>query len=80
MVDTQGDIRPQNASFVMRLWLEPTDSGSPVWRWRVHHVQSGVERSFNSLGDLLDFVGETSEVAPPVGVSFGEPRAVAMRR
>ena len=57
---------PKNsASFVLRLWLETREAGSPEWRWQVHHVQTGDKRYFHSLTDVLEFVGECSGVEPP---------------
>ena len=53
------------ASFVLRLWLESTGGRSGEWRWKVHHVQTGDERYFRDLMDVLDFIGERSEVGPP---------------
>ena len=55
----------KSASFVLRLWLEPAEGVSPVWRWKVHHVQSGEEKYLGSLADVLDFVAGCAEVAPP---------------
>ena len=57
--------RTKSASFVMRLWLEPTDERLPEWRWKVHHVQTGQERYFRSLADVLEFVAGCAEEAPP---------------
>lgn len=61
----QGTERGQGISFVLRLWLEPEGDNSPVWRWQVHHVQTGEQHYFHSLSDVLEFVAERSEVAPP---------------
>lgn len=53
-------------SFVITLWLEPTqDSARPEWRWRVTDGQSGEQRYFRWLTDLLGFVSERSAVPPP---------------
>ena len=52
-------------SFVLRLWLEPTDGGSPEWRWKVLHVQTGQERYFRSLAAVLEFVEGCTGVSPP---------------
>ena len=52
-------------SFVLRLWLEPTSEDSPEWRWQVQHVQSGEQRYFRSLTDILDFISERAGVEPP---------------
>ena len=53
------------ASFVLRLWLEAREAGSPEWRWQVQHVQTGDRRYFHSLIDVLGFVSERSGVEPP---------------
>lgn len=50
-------------SFVMTLWLEP--SAEPEWRWRVTHVQSGHQRYFRRLEDVLAYVSAEAGVAPP---------------
>ena len=66
MVPVAEDIRQKDGeSFVLRLWLESTDSESPDWRWQVHHVQSGEQRYFLSVRDVLEFVGRCAETAPP---------------
>jgi len=54
-----------NASFVLRLWLEPSNEQVPDWRWKVHHVQSGTERYFRDLANVLEFVSEFANVGPP---------------
>ena len=42
------------ASFVMTLWLEPTEGGAqPEWRWRVVEVRTGAQRYFRRLADLM---------------------------
>lgn len=55
----------ESVSFVLRLWAESAPGESPEWRWKVHHVQSGEERYFHSLGDVLDFVQGCAGIAPP---------------
>lgn len=52
-------------SFVLRLWLESTEDDSPEWRWQVQHVQSGEQRYFRSLPDILDFVADRTGLEPP---------------
>ena len=54
-----------DASFVLRLWLEPSNEQVPEWRWKVHHVQSGTERYFRNLANVLEFVSECANVVPP---------------
>lgn len=54
-----------NASFVLRLWLEPSSEHNPDWRWKVHHVQSGEERYFRNLANVLEFVSDCANVVPP---------------
>ena len=57
---------PKNsASFVLRLWLETREAGSPEWRWQVHHVQSGEDQYFRSLAEVLEFVAQCGNVTPP---------------
>lgn len=55
-----------HTSFVMLLWLEAASNhSSPTWRWRVVHVQTGVERHFARVSDVLGFISSQSGVAPP---------------
>lgn len=61
--------RLKESSFVMRLWLEATVRGCPEWRWHVQHVQSGEQRYFRRLDDVLEFVAERAGVPPPGGSS-----------
>ena len=63
---TQQREQTDAVSFVLRLWLEPTTKGSPDWRWKAHHVQTGEERYFSHLADVLDFVAACSQAPPPV--------------
>ena len=66
MVPVAQDIRQKGSeSFVLRLWLESLEGECPDWRWQVHHVQSGEQRYFRSMGDVLEFVGQCAKVAPP---------------
>ena len=54
-------------SFVITLWLEPTEADDqPEWRWRVTDVETGAQRYFRKLPDLLAYVSERSGVSPPV--------------
>ena len=55
----------ESVSFVLRLWLESAGGESGEWRWKVHHVQTGEERYFRDLMDVLDVVGQRSDVRPP---------------
>ncbi len=57
----------EDVSFVLRLWLESAGGTPSEWRWRVQHVQSGQERYFRSLADVLDFVSICAGLAPPPG-------------
>ncbi len=68
--------RAHTDSFVMRLWRESTGGESPTWRWKAHHVQSGEERYFSNLADLLSFVGRCAETAPPELPSHGDSAAI----
>ncbi len=52
-------------SFVLRLWLESAGGDAPEWRWQVHHVQSGEQRYFRSLTNMLEFVAACAGVEPP---------------
>jgi hypothetical protein len=52
-------------SFVLRLWLEADTEGPSRWSWRVHHVQTGEDGYFRSLGSVLDFVAERAGLSAP---------------
>lgn len=55
----------ESVSFVVRLWVESPGEGAPEWRWHLTHVQSGEQRNFRRLADLLEYVAQRSGVAPP---------------
>ena len=56
----------RGVSFVMTLWLEGREvEGPPEWRWRVRHVQSGEERCFSRLTEVLAYIEEKARIAPP---------------
>ncbi len=50
------------ASFLIRLWREPStySDAATVWRGEVIHVQSGGHRAVNDLATLLTFLREQS--------------------
>lgn len=63
-MDTQS-IRPE-ASFVIRLWLEPGQGATvAAWRGHVRHVQSGEEFHFSTLDGLLAYVAAKSGARTP---------------
>lgn len=42
--------RPDGVSFVILLWLEPSEgTAEPEWRWRVRRAQTGEEACFRRL-------------------------------
>ncbi len=56
----------KGVSFVMTLWLEPTDSpGQPQWRWRVVEVATGEQHYFLWVANMLAYVSERAGVPPP---------------
>ena len=52
-------------SFVITLWLEPTEGDQPEWRWRVTEMETGAQRYFRKLADMLAYVSERAGVSPP---------------
>jgi hypothetical protein len=68
----QQSKRTEGVSFVLSLWLETAVGGSPTWRWKAHHVQSGEERYFRRLSEVLEFVAFCAKVEPPRVFSAGE--------
>lgn len=58
--------RGRTTSFVMTLWLEPPrTSDRAEWRWRVTHIQTGEQRYFRRLGDVLTYVSSSSGAPAP---------------
>jgi hypothetical protein len=52
-------------SFVAVLWLESSENGEFEWRWKVRCMQSGRQKYFRKIDQLLEFVGKEAGVAPP---------------
>ena len=63
----------EGASFVMRLWLESREPQPTEWRWHVTHIQSGSEKYFRSLDDVMEFVAACAGAPAPSG-SPHDPR------
>jgi|TARA_Y100000294_G_C8328516_1_gene245702 hypothetical protein len=61
----QDTHKTENASFVFRLWLETNYEGVTQWRWKAYHVQSGEERYFDNMVEVLDFVAWRAKSDPP---------------
>ncbi len=60
-----GSTRP-DVSFVVVLWLESRHTGQDAeWRWRVRCVQTGDEKCFRRVGDVLTFVADEAGAPPP---------------
>ncbi len=56
----------KTVAFVIVLTLEPGNVGTvPEWRWRVRSVQTGEERHFRRIADVLAYVAATSAVGAP---------------
>lgn len=49
------------ATFIVRLWVEPSLASGEAWRGEVVRVQSGERRSF---GDLARLVAHIAALAP----------------
>lgn len=61
-----GETGRRGISFVMTLWLEPTNRpDQPEWRWRVVEVPTGKRHYFLRVADLLAYVSERADVPPP---------------
>ena len=46
-------------SFLLRLVVCDSDVlPADAWRGRIQHISSGVERQFEHMQDLIDFIGE----------------------
>jgi hypothetical protein len=46
----------QTLNFVVRLWLEPADEGSPRWRGQIEHVGSGQRVHFQAGAGIADLL------------------------
>lgn len=46
----------RDASFVVRIWWEPTAEGPPLWRGQVVHALTGETRYFARVEDLVAFM------------------------
>jgi hypothetical protein len=57
----------------MRLWLESREPQPTEWRWHVTHIQSGSEKYFRSLDDVMEFVAACAG-APAPSASPNDPR------
>lgn len=47
------------ATFIVRMWVEPSAAGGSEWRGEVEHVQTGEKRHFRTLDQLQDFVARS---------------------
>lgn len=57
---------PGGVSFVILLWLEPSEGAAePEWRWRVRQAQTGEEACFRRLCDVLAYVASRSATPAP---------------
>lgn len=50
------DAEQATHAFIIRIWREPTASGSVSWRGQVEHLQSGATLYFTDLQDMAAFV------------------------
>jgi len=58
--------RPAHVSFVIKLWVEPQEEDSQqVWRYHIHHVQSGEEAYFNDFAAMAAFIERQSGIQTP---------------
>lgn len=46
------------ATFIVRMWSEPSAAGQGEWRGQVEYVQSGQKQYFREMGKLLDFIAQ----------------------
>jgi hypothetical protein len=49
-------IRRLTATFIVRMWAEPTAGEAGDWRGQVEHVQTGEKRYFREMDKVLDFI------------------------
>jgi hypothetical protein len=72
---TSSKIRHPIATFIIRMWLEPTGDDAGEWRGQVEHVQSGERSYFHDLGRLVALI--TTHVPAPQaqGSDAGAPGA-----
>jgi hypothetical protein len=61
-------------SFVVRLWVEPLQTGQMHWRGQIEHVGSGQKTHFQVPAALLDFVRlNLPNLIPPDPPTIGSP-------
>lgn len=58
MTTTQPVALRRIATFVVRLWTEPTAGLDVVWRGQIEHVQSGDRRGFVEMRFIEEFVAD----------------------
>lgn len=64
--DAHAQRAPAGRSFVITLWLEPTEEPTrPEWRWRVNEGGADECRYFRSLTRLLAYLSERTGAPPP---------------
>jgi len=56
----------ERASFIVRLWLEPSLREGGRWRGHIQHVQTGEAVYFHDLREMLRFIEEHSGVPFPL--------------
>lgn len=44
------------ATFIVRLWVEPSAAGADEWRGEIEHVQTGEKRYFRDVSQLPAFI------------------------
>jgi hypothetical protein len=71
-------IEPLTHSFIVKIWLEGMDeqSGQALWRGRITHVPSGLERYFDNLTSLIDFIVPYLE---EIGAASNKPERLYTR-
>ena len=52
----QGSVISAMNTFVVRLWIERSATGSH-WLGRIEHVQSGESAAFSDIDGMLSFMG-----------------------
>jgi hypothetical protein len=70
---TMASLQEKDQTFIVRLWLEPSESDDSVPQWRgvIENVQNGKRRYLKDLNEITAFIVPYLE---KMGVTISSPR------
>jgi hypothetical protein len=70
---TMASLQEKDQTFIVRLWLEPSESDDSVPQWRgvIENVQNGKRRYLKDLNELTAFIVPCLE---KMGVTISSPQ------